>query len=78
MIIGIDIMFDDHNKPYLIELNNIPGFLIDIEGNNTLIGHIALKEGKECYQHICIPLKSNSFDNTKVVSGKELYQNSRL
>jgi hypothetical protein len=55
-----------------------PGFLIDIEGNNTLIGHIALKEGKECFRHIWIPLKSKSFDYTKVVSGKELHQNSRL
>jgi hypothetical protein len=27
MIIGIDIMFDNNNKPYLIELNNLPGFL---------------------------------------------------
>lgn len=55
-----------------------PGYLIGIEGNDTLIGHIAIKEGGECYRHIWVPLKSNSFDYTKVVSGKEFHQNSRM
>jgi hypothetical protein len=58
--------------------NYHPGFLIDILGDNPVIGHIVIKEGSECFRHIWVPLKTHEQDYTKIVSRNELQQISKL
>ena len=50
------------------------GFLVDVEGIDPVVGHIVLKEGKECFRHIWIPLKTKENDFTRFISKNELQQ----
>jgi hypothetical protein len=63
--------------PVWVNINNdnyLPGFLVDIEGVDPVMGHIVLKEGKECFRHIWIPLKTKDNDFTRFISKNELQQ----
>lgn len=81
MLESIDNFNKSKKTPVWVNVNNDNyqmGFLVNVEGVDPVMGHIALKEGKECFRHIWIPLKTKDNDFTKIISKNELQQISKL